>query len=74
MVVSATALTTIHPIYHVAVHASSHQIRARGGLHFMSDDHLETHHRNGNHNDNTFANLALLHGHCHDEVHRTKCS
>jgi RNA-directed DNA polymerase len=40
----------------------------------MSDDHLETHHRNGNHNDNTFANLALLHGHCHDEVHRTKCS
>lgn len=44
------------------------------GLHFMSDDHLETHHRNGNHNDNTFANLALLHGHCHDVVHRTKCS
>jgi len=44
------------------------------GLHFMSEDHLEVHHRNGTHNDNTPANLALLHGHCHDEVHRTKCS
>ncbi len=42
------------------------------GLHFMSDDHLETHHRNGNHNDNILANLVLLHSHCHDEVHRTK--
>jgi len=42
------------------------------GLRFMSDDHLETHHRNGNHNDNVLANLVLLHGHCHDEVHRTK--
>jgi len=44
------------------------------GLHFMSDDHIETHHRNGNHNDNTLANLVLLHGHCHDEAHRTKYS
>lgn len=44
------------------------------GLHFMSEDHLEVHHRNGTHNDNTPANLALLHGHCHNEVHRTKCS
>lgn len=42
------------------------------GLSFMSDDHLEVHHRNGNHCDNISANLALLHGHCHDEVHRTK--
>ena len=33
------------------------------GLHFMSEDHLEVHHRDGNHNDNTPANLALLHGH-----------
>ena len=38
----------------------------------MSDDHIETHHRNGDHSDNAIANLALLHGHCHDEVHRTK--
>ena len=41
------------------------------GLRFMTQDHLEVHHRNGNHNDNTPANLVLLHGHCHDEVHRT---
>jgi RNA-directed DNA polymerase len=44
------------------------------GLRFMSVDHLEVHHRDGNHNDNTPANLVLLHGHCHDEVHRTKHS
>ena len=44
------------------------------GLHFMSEDHLEVHHRDGNHNYNMLSNLALLHGHCHDEVHRTKCS
>jgi len=44
------------------------------GLHFMSEDHLEVHHRDGNHDDNTPANLALLHGHCHDEVHRTRFS
>jgi RNA-directed DNA polymerase len=44
------------------------------GLHFLTEDHLEVHHRDGNHNDNTPANLVLLHGHCHDEVHRTKCS
>lgn len=43
-------------------------------LRFMTEDHLEVHHRNGNHNDNTPANLVLLHGHCHDAVHRTKCS
>jgi RNA-directed DNA polymerase len=42
------------------------------GLHFMSEDHIETHHRNGDHSDNALANLALLHGHCHDEVHRRK--
>ncbi len=44
------------------------------GLRFTSEDHLEVHHRDGNHNDNTPANLVLLHGHCHDEVHRTKRS
>ena len=46
----------------------------RCGLRFTSDDHIEIHHRNDNHNDNVVANLALLHGHCHDEVHRTKRS
>ncbi|MFZ5819521.1 MAG: group II intron reverse transcriptase/maturase [Chloroflexota bacterium] len=44
------------------------------GLHFMADDLLETHHRDGDHKNNTTANLVLLHGHCHDEVHRTKYS
>lgn len=44
------------------------------GLHFMADDHLETHHRDGDHKNNMAANLVLLHGHCHDEVHRTKYS
>ena len=44
------------------------------GLRFTTEDHLEIHHRNGQHNDNTYANLALLHGHCHDEVHRIKYS
>ena len=42
------------------------------GLRFMTEDHLEVHHRNDKHSDNALANLALLHGHCHDEVHRTK--
>jgi RNA-directed DNA polymerase len=44
------------------------------GLRFTTEDHLEVHHRNGNHNDNTYANLVLLHGHCHDEVHRIRFS
>lgn len=41
------------------------------GLHFMSDDHLETQYRNGNHEDNTLANLVLLDNHCY-EVHLTE--
>jgi len=44
------------------------------GLRFTTEDHLEIHHQNGQHNDNTYTNLALLHGHCHDEVHRIKYS
>jgi RNA-directed DNA polymerase len=44
------------------------------GLRFTTEDHLEVHHQNGQHHDHTYANLALLHGHCHDEVHRMKCS
>ena len=44
------------------------------GLRFMTEDQLEVHHRNGNHNENAPANLVLLHGHCHDDVHRTKHS
>jgi RNA-directed DNA polymerase len=44
------------------------------GLRFTTEDHLEVHHRNGQHHDNTYANLALLHGHCHDDIHRIKYS
>ena len=39
-------------------------------LPFAPGDILETHHRDGNHDNNTFSNRALLHGHCHDAVHR----
>ena len=38
-------------------------------LPFTSEDILEVHHTNGNHQDNRFANRALMHGHCHDQVH-----
>jgi RNA-directed DNA polymerase len=43
-------------------------------LPFTTEDRLEIHHCNGNHHDHTAANLALLHGHCHDEVHRYRSS
>jgi hypothetical protein len=39
------------------------------GLRFATDDVLEVHHRDGNHANNTFDNLRLLHGRCHDFVH-----
>jgi RNA-directed DNA polymerase len=39
------------------------------GLRFMADDTLEVHHRDGNRTNNRYANLALLHLHCHDQVH-----
>jgi hypothetical protein len=31
------------------------------------------HHYDGNHANNTFDNLRLLHGHCHDVVHGQRC-
>lgn len=40
------------------------------GLHFRTDDILEVHHLDGEPQNNARKNLALLHGHCHDEVHR----
>jgi RNA-directed DNA polymerase len=39
------------------------------GLPFTTEDVLEVHHLNGNHSDNRYANLSLLHGHCHDIAH-----
>lgn len=46
---------------------------AECGLHFMAEDIMEVHHQDGNQNNNQYDNLALLHGHCHDEVHRERC-
>jgi RNA-directed DNA polymerase len=42
-------------------------------LPFSADDVVEVHHVNGNHSDNRYANLSLLHGHCHDLVHGQRC-
>lgn len=39
-------------------------------LYMKTDDVLEVHHLNDNHNDNRIDNLALVHGHCHDEIHK----
>lgn len=43
------------------------------GLPFTTQDVVEVHHINGNHSDNRYANLSLLHGHCHDIAHATRC-
>jgi RNA-directed DNA polymerase len=42
---------------------------AHCGLRFMTEDILEVHHRDGSRRNNQYANLALLHGHCHDCTH-----
>jgi len=39
---------------------------------FLPGDILEVHHCDGKHNNNQKQNLAALHGHCHDAVHRVK--
>jgi RNA-directed DNA polymerase len=43
------------------------------GLPFTTEDVLEVHHINGNHSDNRYVNLSLLHGHCHDLAHASRC-
>ncbi|HEC33641.1 MAG TPA: group II intron reverse transcriptase/maturase [Chloroflexi bacterium] len=43
------------------------------GLRFVAEDVLEVHHHDGNHTNNAFDNLRLLHGHCHDVVHGKGC-
>jgi len=35
----------------------------------MADDALEVHHQDGDRTNNQYANLVLLHLHCHDQVH-----
>jgi RNA-directed DNA polymerase len=42
---------------------------AHCGLRFMAEDVMETHHHDGNRSNNRYTNLALLHGHCHDQAH-----
>ncbi len=39
------------------------------GLRFKAEDVIETHHWDGNRTNNWYRNLALLHAHCHDEIH-----
>lgn len=39
------------------------------GLYFNMDSLLETHHVDGNHNNNRRSNLMAVHRHCHDKIH-----
>ena len=39
-------------------------------LWFRPDDLVEVHHRNHQSSDNRYENLELLHGHCHDDLHK----
>lgn len=41
-------------------------------LRLRATDVLEVHHRDGNHHNHHYTNLALIHGHCHDFVHGSK--
>jgi 5-methylcytosine-specific restriction endonuclease McrA len=43
------------------------------GLRFTTEDVREVHHHNRNHHHNAFDNLRLMHGHCHDIVHGSRC-
>ena len=36
-----------------------------------AEDVLEVHHKDGNHNNNAWPNLVLIHARCHDQTHRT---
>jgi RNA-directed DNA polymerase len=42
-------------------------------LRFTTEDVIEVHHHDENHNNNGFDNLRLMHGHCHDIVHGSRC-
>lgn len=39
------------------------------GLCFKAEDVIEMHHWDGDCTNNRYTNLALLHGHCHDQIH-----
>ncbi|BET31361.1 MULTISPECIES: group II intron reverse transcriptase/maturase [Wolbachia] len=40
-------------------------------LWFKNDDILEVHHKDRNKRNNMIKNLSLLHGHCHDQLHKS---
>ncbi|HZD57514.1 MAG TPA: group II intron reverse transcriptase/maturase [Anaerolineales bacterium] len=42
------------------------------GLRFRAEDVPEIHHRDRNRSNYAYSNLALLHGHCHDQIHSEK--
>ena len=39
------------------------------GLVFMPEALVEIHHLDGNHTDNRYINLTVVHRHCHDQIH-----
>jgi RNA-directed DNA polymerase len=39
------------------------------GSRFTAEDIVEVHHWDGDRSNNRYANLVLLHGHCHDQLH-----
>jgi RNA-directed DNA polymerase len=43
------------------------------GLCFTTEDVMEVHHWDGSQRNNRYANLALLHAHCHDQLHGKGC-
>jgi 5-methylcytosine-specific restriction endonuclease McrA len=43
------------------------------GLRFTTQDVIEVHHHARNHHNNAFDNLRLMHGHCHNIVHGSRC-
>jgi RNA-directed DNA polymerase len=45
----------------------------RCGLCFTAENVMEVHHWDGDRTNNRYANLVLLHGHCHDEIHGKRC-
>jgi len=43
------------------------------GLYFAAEDVIEVHHWDRDRLNNRYANLVMLHGHCHDEIHGRQC-
>lgn len=41
-------------------------------LWFKDTDHMEMHHKDRDRQNNNISNIMLLHGHCHDDVHKMR--